>query len=159
MGLDSCRLINWDRRSHRTSDDEVTGPEVLAVPLDVSQDGEGGVCGGIYAPQLVQGLAVLLQPLNGSLQTVREGQRGEGGGLGEFRLRGRRKQRRREKKKVTNVRAECLCRGVRWVLAFVWMLFSHTCLTVLRSAHPVGEATFPGGRGVFQRVNAPHPSA
>lgn len=84
--IHSCRVINWDRHSHRTSDDEVTGPEVLAVPLGVSQNGEGGVGGGVYPSQLLQGLAVLLQSLSGSLETVREGQRGEGGGGGEFGL-------------------------------------------------------------------------
>lgn len=84
--IHSCRVINWDRHSHRTSHDEVTGPEVLAVPLGVSQDGEGGVGGGVYPSQLFQGLAVLLQSLSGSLKTVREGQRGEGGGRGEFGL-------------------------------------------------------------------------
>lgn len=33
----------WDGRSHRTPNDEVTSPEVLAVPLGMSEDGEGGV--------------------------------------------------------------------------------------------------------------------
>lgn len=55
------------RHGDRTSDDEVTGPEVLAVTLGVSQDGEGGVRGGVYSSQLLQGLAVLLQSLSGSL--------------------------------------------------------------------------------------------
>lgn len=72
--------------SHRTSDDEVTGPEVLAVPLGVSQDGKGGVRGRVYPSQLFKGLAVLLQSLRGSLEAVREGQGGEGGGWGEFGL-------------------------------------------------------------------------
>lgn len=49
----SCTVINWDRHSHRTSDDEVTGPEVLAMLLGVSQDGEGGVRGGVYPSQLL----------------------------------------------------------------------------------------------------------
>lgn len=64
------------------------------MPLGVSQDGEGGVGGGVYPSQLLQGLAVLLQPLRGSLQTVRVGQGGEGGGRGEFGLldRGREKR-------------------------------------------------------------------
>ena len=56
------------------------------MPLGVSQGGEGGVGGGVYASQLLQGLAVLLQPLSGSLEAVREGQRGEGGGCREFGL-------------------------------------------------------------------------
>lgn len=56
------------------------------MPLGVSQDGEGGVGGGVYPSQLFQGLAVLLQSLSGSLKTVRERQRGEGGGQGEFGL-------------------------------------------------------------------------
>lgn len=56
------------------------------MPLGMSQNGEGGVRGGVYPSQLLQGLAVLLQSLSGSLETVREGQRGEGGGRGEFGL-------------------------------------------------------------------------
>lgn len=80
------RCTHWDRRSHRAAHDEVTGPEVLAVPLGVSEDGEGGVAGGVYAPQLLQGLAVLLQPLSRGLQAVWEGQGGEGGGRGELGL-------------------------------------------------------------------------
>lgn len=69
------------------------------MPLGVSQDGEGGVRGGVYPSQLLQGLAVLLQSLGGSLETVREGQRGEGGGWGEFGLR-----EKGEKRGVGNVR-------------------------------------------------------
>lgn len=84
--IHSCTVINWDRHSHRTSHDEVTSPEVLAMPLGVPQDGEGGVRGGVYPSQLFQGLAVLLQSLSGSLKTMREGQRGERGGWGEFGL-------------------------------------------------------------------------
>lgn len=66
-------MTNWDRLSHRTACDEVAGPEVLAVPLGVSEDGEGGVAGGVDASQLLQGLAVLLQPLHRGLQAVWEG--------------------------------------------------------------------------------------
>lgn len=79
-------VTNWDRRSHRTAHDEVTGPEVLAVSLSVSEDGEGGVTGGVYASQLLQGLAVLLQPLGGGLQAVWERQRRDGGSRGKFGL-------------------------------------------------------------------------
>lgn len=61
------------------------------MTLGVSQDGEGGVGGGVYPSKLLQGLAVLLQPLSGSLKAVREGQRGEGGGWGEFGLKEKRK--------------------------------------------------------------------
>lgn len=59
--------------------------------LGVSQDGEGRVRGGVYAPQLLESLPILLQPLNRSLKAVREGQRGEGGGLGKFGLEGEKK--------------------------------------------------------------------
>jgi len=85
-------VINWDGRSHRTPDDEVAGPEVLAVPLGVPQDGEGGVGGGVYPPQLLQGLAVLLQPLSRGLEAVREGKGGEGGGRGQLGLQGERRR-------------------------------------------------------------------
>lgn len=57
------------------------------MPLSLSQDGEGGVGGGVHPSQLLQGLAVLLQPLRGGLEAVGEGQRGEGGGRGQFGLR------------------------------------------------------------------------
>lgn len=57
------------------------------MPLGVSQDGEGGVRGGINPSQLFQGLTVLFQSLGGSLETVREGQGGEGGGGGDLGLR------------------------------------------------------------------------
>lgn len=60
------------------------------MPLGVSQDGEGGVGGGVYASQLLQGLAVLLQSLSRGLEAVREGQGGEGGGRGELGLQERR---------------------------------------------------------------------
>lgn len=63
------------------------------MPLGVSQDGEGGVRGGINPSQLFQGLTILLQSLGGSLETVREGQGGEGGGWGDFGLRVRRRGR------------------------------------------------------------------
>lgn len=62
------------------------------MTLGVPQDGEGGVRGRVYPAQLLQGLAVLLQPLGGSLEAVREGQRGEGGGRGEFGLQGERRR-------------------------------------------------------------------
>lgn len=57
------------------------------MPLGVSQDGEGGVRGGVNPSQLFQGLTILFQSLGGSLETVREGQGGEGGGWGDFGLR------------------------------------------------------------------------
>lgn len=82
----TSRVTNWDWLSHRTAYDEVTGPEVLAVLLGVSEDGEGGVTGGVYASQLLQGLAVLLQPLHRGLQAVWEGQWGQRGGRGQFGL-------------------------------------------------------------------------
>lgn len=56
------------------------------MPLGVSEDGEGGVTGGVYARQLLQGLAVLLQPLHRGLQAVWEGQRGQRGRQGQFGL-------------------------------------------------------------------------
>ena len=56
------------------------------MPLGVSEDGEGGVGGGVDPSQLLQGLAVLLQPLSGGLQAVGEGEGGEGGGGREFGL-------------------------------------------------------------------------
>lgn len=56
------------------------------MSLGVSEDGEGGVTGGVYASQLLQGLAVLLQPLCGGLQAVWEGQRGDGGSRRKFGL-------------------------------------------------------------------------
>lgn len=93
-------MTHWDWLSHRTACDEVTGPEVLAVPLGVSEDGEGGVTGGVYACQLLQGLAVLLQPLHRGLQTVWEGQGGQGGGRGQF---GLWKKWRKGKVKVVNI--------------------------------------------------------
>lgn len=71
---------------HRTAYDQVTGPEVLAVPLGVSEDGEGGVTGGVYGRQLLQRLTVLLQPLHRGLQAVWEGQRGQRGCQGQFGL-------------------------------------------------------------------------
>lgn len=82
----TSRVRNWDRLSHRAAHDEVAGPQVLAVPLGMSEDGEGGVAGGVDAPQLLQGLAVLVQPLQRSLQAVWEGQRGQRGGQGQFGL-------------------------------------------------------------------------
>lgn len=93
-------MTNWDWLSHRTAYDEVTGPEVLAVPLGVSEDGEGGVTGGVNASQLLQGLGVLLQPLHRGLQAVWEGQRGQGGGRGHF---GLWEKWRKEKVKAINI--------------------------------------------------------
>lgn len=70
------------------------------MPLGVSEDGEGGVRGGVQPSQLLQGLTVLLQALSGSLKAVREGEGGQRGGSGEFGLQQGRKRRGEECERV-----------------------------------------------------------
>lgn len=63
------------------------------MTLGVSEDGEGGVGGGVQPPQFLQGLAVLLQPLGGCLEAAGEGERREGRPLGKLRLEGEEERR------------------------------------------------------------------
>lgn len=96
------------------------------MPLGVPQDGEGGVGGGVYPSQLPQGLAVLLQPLSGSLETVREGQRGEGGGGGEFGLRERRGTRSQEEEVLDlQMNSTRTASGIIHCVQHVVLLFSN----------------------------------
>ncbi len=85
----------WYLSSYRTPCDEITGSQILSVPLGVFYDGEGGVRGGVETAQFLQCLAVLLQSLNGSGETLRKRRSGNKRG-GQLRL-----ERARESERVS----------------------------------------------------------